>query len=129
MSAMMLAAGAPPLVPGEYSVDVTCLNASSTRHVSTARSSSSAMTTTAAVAMVTDSHNLTVVAPAAVGMAPPLVSIDEQSRVIINGTEAFFPVSNVCLPTPLASPPAGITQGGAVVLCLLCFTAKTEILR
>ena len=87
VSAMMLAAGAPRLVPGEYSIDVTCLKA--TRRIT--QGSSNAMKTTA-VAMVTDSHNLTVVAPVTVGVAPPLVAIDEQSRVIINGSEAFFPM-------------------------------------
>jgi hypothetical protein len=87
VSAIMLAARAPHLVPGEYSIDVTCLNATPSNSV---RGSSNS--TAAAVAMVTDSHNLTVVAPAAVGAAPPLVAIDEQSRVIINGSEAFFPV-------------------------------------
>jgi hypothetical protein len=67
----MMADAKQVLSPGYYSLSVACLNTTGTPAV-----------------MAVDLHNLTVLPLS----ASPLVSIDQHSRVVINGTTPFFPM-------------------------------------
>ena len=74
---------ASKLPPGQYQLVVSLLNTSSSA---------------AGQVIATDVHNLTVLAEAT---PPPAVGIDEQSRLVVNGTDFFFPVGFIGFCTSL----------------------------
>lgn len=90
VTALMAEDGAPLLPPGDYTLSVSCINASSTLF-----SSSSSM--------ATDKHNLTVLPPPTVATKPPHVKIDQQNRVVLDGEKYFFPMGWIGFCTTIAN--------------------------
>lgn len=77
VTALMEADSAPALRPGDYALSVSCVN------ITTASA--------ATEPIATASHNLTVLASSPSGPPPP-VTIDQLSRVVLDGNESFFPI-------------------------------------